>query len=79
MRSAINLTDDAFLYAKQTAALKRIPLGEAVSRLVRAGACSGQAGQAAAAPLKGKYSLLPARGEVITSAHVRSIMDELGI
>ena len=79
MRSTINLTDDAFLYAKQTAARERISLGEAVSRLVRAGARSGQAGQAAAALLRGKYSLLPARGEVITSAHVRSIMDELGV
>ena len=79
MRTTLTLTDDAFLYAKQTAARERVSLGEAVSRLVRAGARSGQAGQLAAAPLKGKYSLLPARGEVITSAHVRSIMDELGV
>ena len=78
MRTTLTLTDDAFLYAKQTAARERVSLGEAVSRLVRAGARSGPAGQATA-PLKGKYSLLPARGEVITSAHVRSIMDELGV
>ena len=79
MRTTINLSDDAFLYAKQTAARERISLGEAVSRLVRAGARSGQAGHAAAALLRGKYSLLPARGEVITSAQVRSIMEELGV
>ena len=79
MRTTINLSDDAFLYAKQTTARERISLGEAVSRLVRAGARSGQAGHAAAALLRGKYSLLPARGEVITSAQVRSIMEELGV
>ncbi len=79
MRTTLTLTDDAFLYAKQTAARDQISLGEAVSRLVRAGARSGLAGQAATEPLKGKYSLLPARGEVVTSAHVRSIMDELGV
>ena len=75
----VKLTDDAFLYAKQSAAREHVSLGEAVSRLVRAGARSAGAGQRATEPLKGKYSLLPARGEVITSAHVRSIMDELGV
>lgn len=50
-----------------------------MSRLVRAGARSGLAGQTATEPLKGKYSLLAARGEVVTSAHVGSIMDELGV
>jgi hypothetical protein len=29
--------------------------------------------------LKGPFSLLPERGETITTAHVRAIMDDLGI
>ena len=33
MRTTINLTDDAFLYAKQTAARERISLGEACSAI----------------------------------------------
>ena len=79
MRTTLTLADDAFLYAKQTAARDNISLGEAVTRLVRAGARTGIAGQTIVTPLKGKYSLLPTRGEVVTSAHVRTIMDELGI
>ena len=79
MRTTLTLADDAVLDATHPAARDNISLGEAITRLVRAGARTGLAGQPAAEPLKGKYSLLPARGEVVTSAHVRSIMDELGI
>ncbi len=79
MRTTLTLADDAFLYANQTAARDNISLGEAVTRLVCAGARTGIAGQTIVTPLKGKYSLLPPRGEVVTSAHVRTIMDELGI
>ena len=79
MRTTLTLADDAFLYAKRTAARDNISLSEAVTRLVRAGARTGLADQSIAAPFKGKYSLLPARGEVVTSTHVRTIMDESDI
>jgi hypothetical protein len=78
MRTTINLDEDAMLLAKTLAARERIALGEAVSRLVRRGA-----GSSAAAPdqqpLRGRFALLPKRGEVITPQHVRDLMEREGL
>ena len=41
MRTTLNLEDDALLVAKRVAQRERLSLGEAVSRLVRAGALAG--------------------------------------
>jgi hypothetical protein len=78
MRTTINLDEDAMLLARSLAARERIALGEAVSRLVRQGA-----GRSAAAPveqpLRGRFALLPKRGEVITPQHVRDLMEREGL
>jgi len=78
MRTTLTLSDDVFLIARQLATRDRVSLGEAVSRLARVGARAR-----AQAPLeaicKSKYAVLPARAEVITSEHVRRLMDEEGI
>lgn len=79
MRTTLALDDDIFAYARAHAQRERISIGEAVSRLARQGiAAQGSPRIARAAP-KSKYALLPARAEVITSEHVRSLMDQEGI
>ena len=54
-------------------------LGDAVSILVRAGAQARAAAPPAAAPLRGRFALLPARDEIITVEHVRELMEREGI
>lgn len=81
MRTTISLDDDVFAVARQRAQRERISLGEAVSRYVRdALRANAQAPAAAAAvALRSKYSVLPARDEIITTEHVRRLMDQEGI
>ena len=78
MRTTLMISDDVFLIARQLATRDRVSLGEAISRLARDGAR-----MRAQAPsdviCKSKYAVLPARAEVITSEHVRRLMDEEGI
>lgn len=79
MRTTLALDDDILAYARAHAQRERISIGEAVSRLTRQGIkAQGSPRPARAAP-KSKYALLPARAEVITSDHVRSLMDQEGI
>ena len=80
MRTTLNLENDALLAAKQHAAREGVSLGEAASRLIRLG-LRAQAARPAAkpAPLKGRFALLPERDEVITTDHVRELMEREGI
>jgi hypothetical protein len=81
MRTTINIADDALIAARHLAQRERMPLGDAISELVRRGATSGsrrpstQHGE----PLRGRFALLPARDEVITPQHVRELMEREGI
>ena len=79
-RTTIALANDAFLFAKQIAAKEHVSLGQAVSRLIRAGAqnVSASAFEPRRKKLKGPHSLIASRGAPIISAHVRALMDELG-
>ena len=83
MRTTINLAEDAAIAARNVAQRERISLGEAISALIRRGACAGAgaAGDALRAQpaLRGRFALLPARDEVITPQHVRLLMDREGI
>jgi hypothetical protein len=81
MRTTVNLAEDALLAARHMAQRERMPLGDAISELVRRGASAGGSRAAArqAAPLRGRYALLPARDEVITPTHVRQLMEREGI
>jgi len=78
MRTTLTLSDDVFLIARQLATRDRVSLGEAVSRLARDGART-RAQSPIDAICQSKYAVLPARAEVITSEHVRRLMDEEGI
>lgn len=79
MRTTLTLADDVSLIARQVAKRERISLGEAVSRLAREGFRAQPLQAAGKVKLKSKYSVLPAREEIITSEHVRRLMDEEGI
>lgn len=77
MRTTLNLSDDAMLTAQSYARRLQISLGEAVSRLIR-NASAPQNGPIAL-PLRGKFALAPQRDEVITTQHVRELMEREGI
>ncbi len=79
MRTTLALDDDVFSVARQRAQRERISMGEAVSRFIReALRATGQAPTQPTA-LRSKYSVLPARDEIITTEHVRRLMDQEGI
>lgn len=79
MRTTLNLDDDVFALARQRAQREHTSIGNAVSKYVRE-ALRAQA-QPANAPvaLRSKYSVLPVRDEVITTEHVRRLMEQEGI
>lgn len=79
MRTTLSLDDDVFAVARQRAQRERISLGEAVSRYVRDALRANAQVPAVAVPLRSKYSVLPARDEIITTDHVRRLMEQEGI
>ena len=79
MRTTLALDEDVFAFARAHAQRERITLGEAVSRLARDGIRARDLPAARMAPLKSRFSLLPARDERITTEHVRDLMDREGI
>jgi len=81
MRTTLNIAEDALLAARHLAQRERMPLGDAVSELVRRGATAGGSPPAAreSAPLRGRFALLALRDEVITPQHVRELMEREGI
>lgn len=79
MRTTLSLDDDIFAFARAHAQRERISLGEAVSRLARQGIQAQHLAPKAAPRVSSKYALLPARAEVVTSEHVRQLMDREGI
>lgn len=80
MRTTLAIDDDVFAVARAEAQRQRISIGEALSDLARKGI---RAAAAEAPLLKGvpasRFALLPARDEIITSAHVRDLIDREGL
>ena len=81
MRTTINLAADAAIAARKVAQCERLSLGEAISELIHRGASAGDlASHACGAPaLRGRFALLPQRGEAVTPQHVRDLMGSEGI
>jgi hypothetical protein len=79
MRTTLALEDDVYAFARACARRERISIGQAISRLARDGIRAQASVAPLAAPLNSKYALLPARDEVITTEHVRDLMDQEGI
>ena len=79
MRTTLALSEDVVLIARQVATRDRVSLGEAVSRLARQGARVQIQQLTTEARLKSRYSVLPAREQIVTTEHVRRLLDEEGI
>ena len=81
MRTTLAIDDDVFAYVRAHAQRERISIGEALSRLARQGIQASRLPPAPTPTLrpKSRYALLPARTEVITSEHVRRLMEQEGI
>ena len=79
MRTTLAIDDDIFAFARAHAHKQRISIGEMVSRLARDGIRSQSTATSVLAQPKSKYALLPVRNEIITTEHVRQLMDEEGI
>ncbi len=79
MRTTLSLDDDVIAFARSHAERERVSLGEVVSRLARQGILAQDQLHAKLAAPKSRFALLPARGEIITSEHVRRLMDQEGL
>ncbi|MDO5652604.1 MAG: hypothetical protein Q4G39_00650 [Brachymonas sp.] len=78
IRTTLSLDEDVMILAQQTARRERVSVGKALSNLVREKQGMMPTDKTPA-KLRSKYSLLPARGEVITSEHVYRLMEQEGI
>jgi hypothetical protein len=78
MRTTLVLDDDIFAFARACAQRERISIGQAVSKLVRDGIRAQASTAAVGSPTKSNFALMPMRDEVITSEHVRELMDQDG-
>ena len=79
MRTTLTLADDVLLVARQSGARDGVSLGEAVSRLAREGYRTQLQQPPIAAMPRSRYTVLTARDEIVTTEHVRRLMDEEGI
>ena len=79
MRTTLAIDDDVFAYVRAYAQRERISIGEALSRLARQGIQASRLRPPPTVLPKSRYALLPARTEVITSEHVRRLMEQEGI
>lgn len=79
MRTTLAIDDDVFAYVRAHAQRERISIGEALSRLARQGIQASQLPPPATVRPKSRFALLPARKEVITSEHVRRLIEQEGI
>ncbi len=79
MRTTLALDDDVFSFARAQARSEHISIGAVISRLARDGIRAQNQPLLHTEAIKSKYALLPARSEVITTEHVRTLMDQEGI
>ena len=79
MRTTLALDDDVFAFARGRAQREHITVGQMISRLARDGIRAQNTPRLQLAVPKSKFALLPARDEIITTEHVRDLMDQEGI
>ncbi len=79
MHTTLRLDDDVFAVVRQRSQRERVSLGEATSRYVREALRAGAQVPGTALTLRSKYSVLPARDDIVTTEHVRRLMDQEGI
>jgi hypothetical protein len=78
MRTTLNLEEDSYIAASQMANRLGISLGAVVSKLIRDALSPPTLGMPKQL-LRGRFALLPARDELVTTAHVRELMEREGI
>jgi len=79
MRATLALDDDVFAYARERAQRERISIGQAISKLARDGIRTQSVSVRPDIAVTCRFALLPRRDEIITSEHVRDLMDQEGI
>ena len=79
MRTTVAIDDDVFAVARSEAQRERITLGAALSRLAREGIRARSLPAALPHSPTCRFSLLPARDEIISSEHVRDLIDQEGM
>lgn len=77
MRTTLDIDDDVLLAAKERARKEKISTGAALTQLARAGLGAAPAGKKQGT--RGRFAMLPKRGEVITNEHVNRLRDDLEI
>lgn len=78
MRTTLSLDQDVYDLVCEHARRQKVSIGEVVSALVRLGLRAQSRAPMAGVP-RSKFALLPARDEVITTEHIRTLMDQEGI
>lgn len=79
MRTTLNIDDDVLNAAKHEALRRNATLSEVATDLIRAGLRSGADKAIKPAATIGRFAILPPRDEIITSEHVRKLMEQEGI
>ena len=79
MRTTLSLDDDVLAFAKELARQQDRSLGHVISELAREGARGSSRRDPKAGTTKSRFSLLPARSGLVTTEHVRGLMDQEGI
>lgn len=81
MRTTLDLDEDVLLAAKEHAARERKSLGTVISELARESLRrpSAPGARKGASRRGGRFAVLPARDEVVTLEHVRSLQDAEGV
>lgn len=79
MRTTLALDNDVYLFVRAHAQRQHISIGQAVSQLVREGIRAQSTMAPAMLAPKSRFALLPARDEIITTEHVRDLMDQEGV
>lgn len=79
MRTTLALDDDVFAFARTCAQREHMTVGQVVSRLARDGIRAQSAPRLQASAPQSRFALLGARDEIITTEHVRDLMDQEGI
>lgn len=83
MRTTLDIDDDVLFAAKELAAKESKTAGKVLSEIFRrgiqVGAPNSGTKKGGGYTLKNGIPVLPSRGEVVTTEHIRRIMEEEGI
>jgi hypothetical protein len=79
VRTTLDIDEDVLQAAKELAAKEKRTTGAVLSQLARQGFRSGSAIPGSQSGSRNGIEMLPPRGEKVTLAHVRQLMDEEGM